>query len=720
MLAWIDRLPLEQVMVMTVGVALLIMQGPMIAYSVIVERRSIEELAERRARTALDMIEEVHVQSMLNRDRIISGQLTMPTLESSMNQLMRVNQTLDLWIFQGAETNGTSTARGTASHPGPRDAVDVKAIEDGQLQSIVVDDVLRVARPVIQGDGRAADVRCRTCHAAAAERASPAVIGGYSAALDISAELAQWRRDAVRQALSALAVLLLTIALISSMLHLSMLRPLRRLADITRRLASGDATVAIDGSSRPDELGAMTRSLAVFRTNLLARQQLEREGAAAQLKLRHLASHDALTGLANRILFAERVESAMAIARRQAHSLAVLCIDVDRFKEVNDTLGHAAGDELLKKVATCLKDCIRATDTVARIGGDEFAIVQLGPVRTSDVETLCSRLITVFEEPWPIQGQDVQAGLSIGVALGPDDAETADMLIKKADLALHQAKMESRRTFRFFVPAMNSMLTERKAMEKDLKSALDRDEFQLHYQPTHDLRTGQVVSVEALLRWHHLERGWVSPAEFVPIAEANGLILPIGEWVLRTACRQAARWPELVVAVNLSPVQFRHPDLVGLVRDVLDQARLSAQRLEVEITEGVLLDDVEGAARTLNALKKLGTRIAMDDFGTGYSSLSYLQRFPFDKLKIDQSFVRSLGHDSNAAAIIRSVIGLGRSLGMTTIAEGVETAQQLAFLRREGCDQAQGYHLGRPVPADEIDHLVRRPVPSLDCSAVMA
>jgi EAL domain-containing protein (putative c-di-GMP-specific phosphodiesterase class I) len=280
--------------------------------------------------------------------------------------------------------------------------------------------------------------------------------------------------------------------------------------------------------------------------------------------------------------------------------------------------------------------------------------------------------------------------------------------------------MGSQRTFRFFVPSMNTMLTARKAMEKDLKSALARDEFQLHYQPTRDLRTGQAVSVEALLRWQHPERGWVSPAEFVPVAEANGLILPIGEWVLRTACREAARWPELVVAVNLSPVQFRHPDLVGLVRDVLDQARLPAQRLEVEITEGVLLDDVEGAARTLTALKKLGVRVAMDDFGTGYSSLSYLQRFPFDKLKIDQSFVRSLDHDGNAAAIIRSVIGLGRSLGMTTIAEGVETAQQLAFLRREGCDQAQGYHLGRPAPADEIDHLVHRPVLSSDCPTVMA
>ncbi len=429
----------------------------------------------------------------------------------------------------------------------------------------------------------------------------------------------------------------------------------------------------------------------------------------AQRKAQHLALHDGLTGLPNRLLLAERLDQNLAGMKRQKTQVGVICIDLDRFKEVNDTLGHAAGDALLIEVANRLEGAVRATDTVARLGGDEFAIVQSDAQQPVDAEVLCRRLLEALAEPYEIDGQKVYTGASIGVAIAPADGEDHDALLKHADVAMYRAKKEGRNTYRFFETGMDAELQRRKAMEADLRVAIEQGQMEMYYQPLVASDGAGVIGVEALVRWHRPGFGMVSPAEFIPLAEETGLILPLGEWILRTSCRQAMDWPELFVAINLSPMQFRHQNLVELVRTILHETGLPPSRLELEITEGVLLQDTELAVAVLDGLKETGVRIAMDDFGTGYSSLSYLQRFDFDKIKLDQSFVRALGNTANSLAIVRTVLGLGKSLGIKTTAEGVETQAQLEFLRLEGCDQMQGYFFSKPVPADAVRALVSAP-----------
>ena len=422
----------------------------------------------------------------------------------------------------------------------------------------------------------------------------------------------------------------------------------------------------------------------------------------AQTRVRHMALHDALTGLPNRTLLAERLEMALALIRRQDGTVGVLCLDLDRFKEVNDTLGHAMGDRLIRLVAERLQAVVRDTDTVARFGGDEFCIVQVVSDGSTSVERLCRRIQELFADPFPLDTHQVFIGASIGIALAPDDAGESAALLKQADIALYRAKNDRRGTYRFFESGMDARLRRRKTMENDLRAALATESFVIHYQPQVAAADGRVIGVEALVRWVHPERGLIPPAEFIPVTEETGLILPLGEWVLRTACAELATWPAVRLAVNLSPVQFRQADLVAMIARILRQTGLSPERLEVEITEGVLLQDSGVALLTLQKIKDLGVRIAMDDFGTGYSSLSYLQRFPFDKLKIDRSFVQQLGGNADADAIVRAVVSLGRSLRLTTTAEGVETKEQLAVLQREGCEQIQGYYCGRPMPADAV------------------
>jgi diguanylate cyclase (GGDEF)-like protein len=430
---------------------------------------------------------------------------------------------------------------------------------------------------------------------------------------------------------------------------------------------------------------------------------------AAEQRAHYLALHDPMTELPNRELLCQRLEQALAGLRRRDSMTAVLMVDLDRFKSVNDTLGHAAGDRLLKLCSRRLEACVRETDTVARLGGDEFALIQVGVEGASEAQALCCRLLTTLVEPFELDGHEIIVTASIGVALAPGDAEEPGRLLQYADVALYRAKAEGRNTFRFFEPEMDGRLQARRALERDLRTALVRGELQVHYQLQVDARAEEPVGVEALARWHHADRGWVPPKEFIPAAEETGLILLLGEYVLRTACTQAATWPKVRLSVNLSPVQFRHGDLLGLVRRVLQETGLEANRLELEITEGVLLADMEAALRALGKLRELGVRIAMDDFGTGYSSLSYLQKFPFDTIKIDGSFIGALETRSEAHAIVRAVVSLGRSLGMRTCAEGVETAEQLAFLKAEGCDEVQGYYLSRPLPAADVALLLDEP-----------
>jgi diguanylate cyclase (GGDEF)-like protein len=429
----------------------------------------------------------------------------------------------------------------------------------------------------------------------------------------------------------------------------------------------------------------------------------ERRQAEAQIM--HMARHDALTNLPNRVLFRENMEQAL----NRGDKLAVLYIDLDRFKAVNDTLGHPVGDALLCEVTKRLQMAVRGADTVARLGGDEFAIVQMG-ARPTDATELASRIIESIAEPFDLMGNQVVIGASIGIAVAPTDGSEPDQLLRNSDMALYRAKANGRGTYHFFQPEMDAQMQARHALEIDLRKAMLAGEFEVHYQPILNVGDGRIAGFEALVRWNHPQRGLISPAEFIPIAEEIGLIVPLGEWVLRQACRDAATWPaDLTIAVNLSAVQFRTQTLALSVISALNESRLSARRLELEITETVLLQQNRAVLDTLHQIRSLGVRISMDDFGTGYSSLSYLRSFPFDKIKIDRSFIQELGKGKgdDCTAIIRAVTRLGGNLGMTTIAEGVETEEQLEILRAEGCTQVQGHLFSPPKPAAEIKTLLR-------------
>ncbi|HEX2216199.1 MAG TPA: EAL domain-containing protein, partial [Xanthobacteraceae bacterium] len=430
------------------------------------------------------------------------------------------------------------------------------------------------------------------------------------------------------------------------------------------------------------------------------------ERRESEERISHMARHDALTGLPNRVLFREKMDEGLARVQAGGESMAVLCLDLDNFKAVNDTLGHPVGDRLLSTVAQRLICVVGKGDCIARLGGDEFAILQSGPQPRS-AQSLGRRIVQVLDQPIIIDGHEINTGTSVGIAVAPTDGTTADHLIKCADLALYRAKAEGRARFRFFEPDMDTRLREKRALEIDLRRALAAGEFELFYQPQIRARDCALAGMEALLRWNHCVRGAVPPAEFIPLAEETGLIVPLGEWILRRACAEAARWPASVkVAVNLSPAQFKSRGLVGMVANTLAATRLAPNRLELEITEAVLLQDDNVTRAMLHQLRALGVRISMDDFGTGYSSLSYLRSFPFDKIKIDRSFVADLDRGKDSAAIIRAVAGLGASLGVETTAEGVETAEQFERVRRDGCTEVQGYYFSPPRPAAEVLALI--------------
>lgn len=459
---------------------------------------------------------------------------------------------------------------------------------------------------------------------------------------------------------------------------------------VVERQISGDRWILINDN--PTNTGGKV----VLYTDVTELKRRERH-------IEHIAHHDALTGLPNRVLFRKKLEEALDRGQQSGSEIAVIYIDLDRFKAVNDTLGHPIGDALLQIVGKRIQECLRPSDVAARLGGDEFAAVITEGANTEMLTSLAWRLIDLLSRPAMIEGQAVVVGASLGIAIGHDGSASADYLLKSADLAVYRAKSDGRATFRFFEAEMDAIAQERRTLEMDLRAAVKLGQLKVYYQPQVDVFTSQIVGAEALLRWHHPVRGNIPPSDFIPLAEETGLMIEIGPWVLRQACMDAVQWPyNTLVAVNCSPVQFQDGAFVETVKAILEETGLKPSRLEIEITESLLIRDTDKNLKTLWGLKQLGVRVSMDDFGTGYSSLGNLRSFPFDKIKIDRSFVSDLKNSVDAAAIIRAVLGLGRSLGITTTAEGVETRDQLAYLRAEGCSEVQGFYYSEARPHDVI------------------
>ncbi|HJU70555.1 MAG TPA: EAL domain-containing protein [Paucimonas sp.] len=500
-----------------------------------------------------------------------------------------------------------------------------------------------------------------------------------------------------REVYLASLLLTLTLAVALHFLLRRQLAPLGEAGAAMRRMTKGDAPFAPLPIRRQDEIGELMENfnqLAIGRSN-------------AEQQIKFLAYHDTLTGLPNRLLAQDRFEQAAAHAGRTGTQVALLFLDLDHFKTINDSLGHASGDALLKEIAVRLGECVRDTDTCSRQGGDEFLIVL---PELHDADTTAGVLLKIMEKlqaPFEFGGQELATTASIGIAIYPDDGENFDTLLKKADTAMYRAKEAGRSTYRFFDEQMNIEAVEHLSTRNGLRKALERDEFVLYYQPQVDLASGAVVGAEALIRWNHPKLGLVAPAKFISVAEDSGLIVPIGEWVMREACRQGMAWkkaglPDIRIAVNLSAVQFKRGNLEQTIVNALQESGFDPACLELEITESLLIQNVENVLASIKRLKQLGVTLSIDDFGTGYSSLSYLKRFAVDKLKIDRSFVRDIATDPDDAAIVHAIIQMGRSLNLKIIAEGVEDEAMLERLRRFRCDEAQGYYFARPMPADEF------------------
>jgi diguanylate cyclase (GGDEF)-like protein len=476
------------------------------------------------------------------------------------------------------------------------------------------------------------------------------------------------------------------------------------IAELMAKVAEGNTFASIVASGDGRAFSIVNKPLPDG--GWLATHEDVTERQRAEDRIAHMAGHDALTDLPNRVLLRERLEHELKRVKR-GENLAVLCLDLDHFKSINDTLGHPIGDELLKLVADRLRGCTREPDTIARLGGDEFAIIMTQMQQPADAAILARRIRESIIKSYQVDGHQIISDISIGISIAPIDGAEPDQLLKNADMALYGAKADGRGMYRFFEAEMDKRMKERRDLEMDLRQALSNGEFELYYQPLVNLQSNDISAFEALLRWHHPTRGLISPADFVPIAEETGLIVSIGEWVLRTACKETANWPDDVkVAVNLSPAQLKSKNLVPMVVNALADSGMQAERLQLEITETMLMQNTFATLATLHQLRKLGVQIAMDDFGTGYSSLSYLRSFPFDKIKIDRSFIQDLSNGAEPRAIVHAVAGLAKCLNMISTAEGVETQQQLDTLQAVGCTEMQGYLFSRARPAGEVMQLI--------------
>jgi diguanylate cyclase (GGDEF)-like protein/PAS domain S-box-containing protein len=461
----------------------------------------------------------------------------------------------------------------------------------------------------------------------------------------------------------------------------------------------------IEDSSAPihDGQGQITGAVMVFHDVSVAR--------AMAIQMSHLAQHDCLTDLPNRILLKDRLTQSIASSRHRRNQIALLYLDLDRFKNINDALGYAVGDQLLQSVAARVGTCLRSTDTLSRVGGDEFVVTLAEMEREAESGAIARRIMAAAVAPYRIAGHELHVSVSIGISNYPNDGLDVDALLTAAETAMYKAKEDGRNNYRFFTAEMNAGAVENQSLEDDLRRALDRHELVLHYQPKINLETRAITGAEALVRWMHPDRGLVPPLQFIPVAEDSGLIVPIGQWVLREACAQAQKWidaglPSMSMAVNVSSVEFRNPEFLTFLRMILHETGLDPHLLEIEITESVLMQDSEASTSVLQALKAIGVQLALDDFGTGYSSLSYLKRFPIDVLKVDKSFVRDITTNSNGGSIVEAVISMGKSLKQRVIAEGIETPEQLSFLLAHHCDEGQGYYFSPPVVASQFSQLL--------------
>ncbi len=680
---------------LVVGAALVTMGIVAISLDSLAKWREIETSASRRGAAALDMLEAIHTQSMLHRTQIEDGDPAIATLDGAMKQFSQSLAGTQLWLVMGPKTIAYQRARGHADIEVPRDSLDRETIATGKTQQAKLAGLLRVSRPIILGQGSAAHVRCAACHAALMGVQDGEVIGAYSAAVELAPAIAFWRSNTYAQIFGGMLLVAIALCTVGVLLRLTVLRPLRHLTTATRQLARGDLDTNVSYAERDDELGTLARSLEVFRTSLLDKLRSEK-------RIAHMAQHDTLTGLPNRAGLNEYVDRALESCNHE-HRLAVISIDLDGLKEINSMHGHCAGDQLLKAFARRLSKIRADGEFVARTGGDEFLAVKQFLDQASLLEFV-ARLEGCLLAEYDVAGAGLPVGGHIGVALFPEDAESKDELIIKADIAMQRARVSPQQVTCFYEARMDEAARDRWRLTSDLGGVVERNELTLAYQVQKSIKTLKTTGYEALLRWKHPHRGMVSPADFIPLAEACGAIVPIGQWVLRTACAEAARWPrDYRIAVNISPLQLTE-ELPELVHDVLLQSGLSPQRLELEITELAIIGDKTKALRILQQIKDLGVGIALDDFGTGYSSLDTLRSFPFDKIKLDRSFVSELVESAQARAIIRAVVALGSCLHIPILAEGVETPEQLALLKAEDCDEVQGYLFGRPQAMVDVAH----------------
>ena len=654
------------------------------------ERTAVERSGAKRAEAALDMLASVHTQAMMHRTGIDGNDGAIATLNGTMEQFSESGSDVRLWVVMAPKVMAfqkSLNGKGSTHYDLelPRDAIDQAVLTTATTHRKFSDVQFRETRPIIYGQGRATAAKCGGCHETLMGIRPGEIMGAYSASVGLAAEKAIWWSNIKTEVMTNILLGLALIALMIMLLRSIALRPIEKLTQSTNLLANGALDVAIEGDQRPDEIGDLARALKIFRDNLAEKRVLEIRNC-----------HDEMTGLPNRASFAQFIEVEIAAAIGTDDKIALIGIDLNGFKEVNDRHGHATGDALLIELSKRARRSLHENGIIARFGGDEFVAAKRFRA-PEELAAFLDRIEDAVTQPIRVGELMIAPGASFGVAVYPNDGTETEQLIANADLAMYRAKADANTNVCHYEAVMDERARARRLLAADIRSALGEKQFVVHYQPQNCIRTGAIIGYEALLRWTHHDLGPICPSEFVAIAEENGEIVRIGDWVLKTACAEAASWDnELKIAVNLSAVQLGMGDLARRVHEILIETGLPPRRLELEITETAIVRNRDRAVGILRMIKTLGVSIAIDDFGAGYSSLATLNAFPFDKIKMDRSFLLEAEKRPEARAIIRAIVAIGKSLNVPVLAEGVETEAQRAFLVADGCDEAQGFLYGRP------------------------